>query len=358
MNIEDLDDDQLEPYFKESVIIFDSSALLEIYSYPKETREELYKSIFNLLEGRLWLPSHVIYEYRKNKSHVITKPISSYKSLTHPSSNKSDDGYVKKIDNSVRDIDRCINKDIEGQFKSLIEFTKSADKHPFIEDSIHNKFRIVLDDFKKEVASLKDGLKEYIEELEKFKEVQEKAINQTLMDDDLEKYILDKFVAGQKFTFDQLISIAAEGKFRYEEKIPPGYEDKSEKIGLQKYGDLIIWKEILAYSKLTQKDVIFVTNDSKDDWWEFERKSKSTVPRYELLKEFRDITERNILMYRPDKFYYLAKKNLQAEITEGALESISESQLSGNRSMREEYIEGRSLFLSQPKEFILQGFSA
>ena len=45
---------------------------------------------------------------------------------------------------------------------------------------------------------------------------------------------------------------AREGKFRYSEKIPPGYMDeyKNKKDGLQKYGDLFAWKQILDIGKI------------------------------------------------------------------------------------------------------------
>lgn len=44
--------------------------------------------------------------------------------------------------------------------------------------------------------------------------------------------------------------------------------DAKKKDGVRKYSDLIIWKEILKYAKTHQKDIIFVTDDVKADWWE------------------------------------------------------------------------------------------
>ena len=339
LNIMDLEDDQLKPYFMHSTVVFDSSALLEIYNYPLATRHQLYDNVFSLFTNRLWLPSHVMYEYRKNRKHVIEKPIKTYKSLTHPTSNKSDDGYVKKINDSLIEIEKMTRDTVGGQLNALIEFTKNSDKHPFMNAGVHTEFVTAVELFQQNIQSLKSSLSSYIEKIEDFKSQQEVAIKKTLVHDDLEQYIMENFSGGTKFTYKQLLAIAVEGKFRYDEKIPPGYEDQSQKIGLQKYGDLIIWKEILQYAGTNKKDVIFVTNDGKDDWWEFEVKSRKTIPRHELIKEFHDTTDQTVLMYRPDSFYHLAKINLDANITDDSLEVISESQMNNNAHLRSEHIE-------------------
>lgn len=44
--------------------------------------------------------------------------------------------------------------------------------------------------------------------------------------------------------------------------------DAKNKDGVRKYSDLIIWMEILRYAKTNHKNIIFVTDDVKVDWWE------------------------------------------------------------------------------------------
>ena len=51
------------------------------------------------------------------------------------------------------------------------------------------------------------------------------------------------------FTEEEIWDIEQEGALRYEQCIPPGYSDKDKDIN--KYGDLIIWKELLG--KLIKK---------------------------------------------------------------------------------------------------------
>ena len=106
-----------------------------------------------------------------------------------------------------------------------------------------------------------------------FKQIQsaEKEISDVREDDDLLKALEDYFTVGRGFTFDEILAVTKEGKHRYEFKIPPGYGDlyTKEKKGTQiLFGDLIIWKQILEFSKEKQLPIILILNDiTKDDDW-------------------------------------------------------------------------------------------
>ena len=56
------------------------------------------------------------------------------------------------------------------------------------------------------------------------------------------------------------------GEARFQQRIPPGFEDDSK--GDNKYGDLIIWFEMLEFVSNNQKfsKAIFLSNDQKKDW--------------------------------------------------------------------------------------------
>jgi len=46
-----------------AIIVFDSSALLDLYFLPKPERLKVNIEIFKKLKDRLWIPSHVQFEY-------------------------------------------------------------------------------------------------------------------------------------------------------------------------------------------------------------------------------------------------------------------------------------------------------
>ena len=114
------------------------------------------------------------------------------------------------------------------------------------------------------------------------------------------------------------MEVAKEGKIRYEEEIPPGYEDGKEKIGLQKYGDLFAWKQILECASSKQKDFILVTNDVKPDWFEEDKKT----PRFELLKEFHEQANKSIWLFSMKNFIYHINALLDNQIHDTVLQDI------------------------------------
>jgi hypothetical protein len=70
---------------------------------------------------------------------------------------------------------------------------------------------------------------------------------------------------------------------RYAARIPPGYRDKGKEDG--GVGDLAIWLTILDVCAARGRDALFVSEDSKDDW--FHRSGDQRLfPRYELAEEF------------------------------------------------------------------------
>ncbi|RIX59285.1 hypothetical protein D3P08_03780 [Paenibacillus nanensis] len=88
---------------------------------------------------------------------------------------------------------------------------------------------------------------------------------------------------GANFKTEELMKIFEEGESRYLVNFPPGFRDLT-KQDYRKFGDLIIWKELIRKSKETSKPIIFITDDVKSDWWE--KDYKSVRPHPELFEEF------------------------------------------------------------------------
>lgn len=72
--------------------------------------------------------------------------------------------------------------------------------------------------------------------------------------------------------------------YRYENKIPPGYEDKNKEDG--GIGDLLIWFTILELAEKYKKDIVFISGDEKKDWF-YQVDKQSLYPKFELTAEFR-----------------------------------------------------------------------
>ena len=302
-----ISDEKETNLWKDSIFIFDSSALLDFYFLPKPTREKIYNEIFKELKGRLWLPFHVQYEYLKNRESTITKPINeSYSPLK----------------NDISNIEKTTKSQILNKIDSISNATKKDNKHPHIEQTEIEKFRILANKFLEEIKSFESAILLNIKEAEN--EILDLKTNDDVFDS-LNNY----FDVGREFLFNEIIEITKEGKHRYEFKIPPGYGDyyKKEKQGTQIFGDLIIWKQILEYSKEKKKNVIFITNDiTKDnDWCYVDKKSTDRIlkPREELIKEIKDYSGVDLWMYSLSQFLFNANKYLESSIQENTLQYFS-----------------------------------
>jgi hypothetical protein len=117
--------------------------------------------------------------------------------------------------------------------------------------------------------------------------------------------LLDRRV-GDKWPPEKLAALKKEGEDRYAKKIPPGYKDIKKDAGeYDKYGDLIIWKEVIAKAKAEKRPVIFISDDLKEDWWWIHR-GRKIAPRPELIEEFRAESAQDFHIYEFTQFLRFA----------------------------------------------------
>ncbi|MCH4830932.1 PIN-like domain-containing protein [Flavobacterium columnare] len=293
--------------WKDAIIVFDSSALLDLYYSPKSERQKIDTEIFTELKDRLWLPNHVQYEFLKNRENKIKKPIAEkYEPLK------------KKIEN----LTTIQKSEIPKRIDEIIRETIKGDKHPHLKQDTLNDFKIIVEDFVKKTEEFQ---KKILGEIS----IVEKEITDVENDDDVLNSLETHFKVGREYSFAEIIEITKEGKHRYEFKIPPGYGDyyNGEKKGTQIFADLIIWKQILEFSKEVKKSIIFITNDTKkdEDWCYIDKKATEQrihSPREELIKEIKDNSSVDFWMYNLPQFLYQAKKHLNSTIKDETIQNL------------------------------------
>lgn len=293
--------------WQDAIFIFDSSALLDFYFLPPETRSKIFELFATKLKNRLWIPSQVKYEYYKNREKIIRKPISEkYKPLKDENLNAIKK-YIKEIENKLSDLK---NK------------TKKEDKHPHISQEEIDAFLVKTEAFKKESAVFEDSIVKKISQVEK-------EINQLPSNDDVLKAVTDLFKVGRYYDFREIIEITKEGKHRYEYLVPPGYEDlkDKDKKGTQIFGDLIIWKQIIEFATEIKKPIVLICNDLKEDWCHLEEnitEKRIERPREELIKEIYDSSEVDFWMYNQPQFLYKSNEYFNAEIEKQNIDNLTE----------------------------------
>lgn len=248
--------EEFEQLWNNCLFVFDTNTLLNMYRYSRETVDAYIKVLEEIKsKNQLWLPYQVGLEFHENRINVIFE-------------------YEKSYDEILSIINRT-KEDIQQKYKN----------HPFLD----------LGSIGEEMSK---GLAGVITTIKQKKDDHPKWIEK---DEVLEK--LNKIFegnTGNNFDLARMIKIKEEGKERYDKKIPPGFKDV-QKPEEKKYGDLILWYQILEKAKDCKKPIILISGDVKEDWW-LEKDGKRLMPLPQLKKEMLDKAGVDFHIYTADNF--------------------------------------------------------
>jgi hypothetical protein len=143
------------------------------------------------------------------------------------------------------------------------------------------------------------------------------------IDESIVKLLNDK--VGKPYSLERLEQICQEGLLRCKLMLPPGYKDvkDKDKHGIKKYGDLILWFQIIDAAKEKEKPIILISEDLKDDWW-WSPSDTRLGPRPELIQEFTSKTNMLFYMYSLDQFMEYANKYIDTKIDEELIKEAKE----------------------------------
>lgn len=288
--------------FEEGLFVFDTNVLLDLYRLPHEAKEDLLLILESKeLKNRVWLPFQAQLEYIYNKNGVIREQNTKF------------DVVSDKVDGFQNEIHK-----LAASIKDEIDELNLKKRHSSIEAE-----KYINDELFK--ASI-DKLNEFKEELSDLKREQPDIADRDLIGDRIATIFKNK--VGKGFDKAELQDIYKKGNDRYKNKIPPGYKDDKkegshfyeDKEYIRKYGDLILWKEIIQKAEKDKTEyIVLVSSDLKDDW-----RGKHNTVRYELLNEiYYTATKLKIFhIYDSSNFMKYAKEHLKLEVSE---ESIQEA---------------------------------
>lgn len=264
----ELPEERIKEIWEDSLIVFDTNVLLNLYRYNEDARTE-FINVIKFYKERLWIPYQVGLEFHRRREEIMRKNAKAYNVLAEK-----------------------ISKELVGVVSSLeSEYTR----HPYIS-----------------IKDIKKRVEKCAESITKTLEKQALAHPDYSNGDEILQSITELFDGrvGSDFEEKDLEALYKEGEKRYANKIPPGYCDEKNKKDKGKrslYGDLVVWKQTINHCKELSKSVIFITDDHKTDWWD--KADGKHTPRKELIKEFADSTGQSIIIYDSRKFLEYAKNN-------------------------------------------------
>ena len=293
-----------------TIIVFDTNSLLNVFRFTPEASKE-YFEIIQSIQDKIYIPYLVALEFHFHKSETLLLNeinVTKFKNNFSKNWNKLKSEAAKTLFSSLsyrNDIDK---KELNAYLSDLLN---SEDLN------IENKL------------------------VEKISSISE---NQTNIFNALVEIMHSK--TGERYTQDMITKIEKEGEERYKNGIPPGFNDANKKLSRsyngikyqQKFGDLIIWKDIINKAKEDRiKHVIFVTSDGKRDSktdlnykvcvgndGNGKKKYQIIGPRIELIEEMKNETGADF--YLMDELEFM-KQFSQEEVSSQVAKSISDTLL-------------------------------
>ncbi|MDN5049535.1 PIN-like domain-containing protein [Aliarcobacter butzleri] len=288
----------------DTIFVFDTNVLLNLYSYTEQTREDFF-SLLDIVKDRVWIPYHVGLEYQRNRLSVIRTE--------------------KKI------------------FNDLIAYISNIKKNLDTNSLQSLKLKQRLPKINEETIKLQ---KKIIEELDKYSELVKEWDNKQpcVRSEDLIRERIDKIFDNKIGEIpknqEYLNELFKSGKERYENKIPPGYEDEKTKKDyssfkynnleyIPMYGDYIIWEQLINEVKNKDlKSLLFITDDVKEDWlYLIDSNGKKEIgPRVELVDEILEKTNIELFhIMKSSDFLINGKEFFNSKIKDDSIEELNES---------------------------------
>lgn len=248
-----------------ATLAFDSSTLLNLYSYSEQTREDFLQFLEDL-KNKIWLPHQSAYEFEKNRVRIIGEQITFGTNLRKLLS------YIaKKFVKEVKGIHPKVGREFQSPFLPIEDIQSLL---AAMTDQIDDKLKPVQDEYEGFLTD--DPIRERLNEI-----------------------TYDRI--GKRFSQLDLKKIYDDGLRRYDLCQPPGYLD-ANKPGVEKYGDLIIWRQLINRAKETGENIYFISDDAKDDWWQKNREGPDGA-RHELIEEMEEHTSKRFLISKGGDFY-------------------------------------------------------
>ncbi|CCH31239.1 PIN domain-containing protein [Actinosynnema sp. NPDC047251] len=283
----------------EGLVVLDANVLLNLYRYNTGARDDLL-SVMDRIGDHLWVPHQAMREFWRNRDSVL---------------------------GALRDAAREATATLEKSSRSAENAISVWAKKSALPDKLRDDLRAELD--------------------RAFTTVRQAIDRQTDTDASAHTYDTDKdhvltrlseLLArriGAPLPSEEHEKALREAESRIRDQQPPGYLDHDKDPDLR-VGDYLVWEQLLCEAAGRECDVLFVTSDTKDDWWERSR-DELRGPRHELSVEFRERTGRRLFMVQPQDLLRHAN-SLDVEVDPKSADEVARVLTSWGRDV-EDYLD-------------------
>lgn len=308
--------EDFQAIWQSAIFILDANILLNMYRYPEEAQGQLL-SVLQSVSHRLWVPYQAALEFQRNRLTIIAEQ--------------------KKRFSDVRKVLEGSKSGMTAELESLQLKKRHSSIQP---DEL--------------ILALDTQITEFLSKLEQLEANQLEVTSHDSIREKLDQLLAGKI--GEAFSQDEIDKIYKEGEARFKAGIPPGYRDVKKEtenkndsfcyggvVYQKKFGDLVLWKQIIQKSLQDSIEaIIFLTDDEKDDWWWIvdAQGKKKIGPRPELIDEIiRETEQKNkyFYMYNSEQFLRYSKQYLNTSVTDESISQVREIANDVRRTGSERY---------------------
>ncbi len=277
-----LTENDIAGMWQEGIFAFDANMLLNVYQYSDKTEKSFFE-VLRKLDNRIWVPYQAAYEYQERRLAVISEQHKAYQTVIRL---------------------------LEENLQSFVKGTKAFEKHTHID-----------------ISQIRTNLKEAVDKIkspiQKARSEHPKLHESDTLRDTIDELFKGKI--GQPYLSEEdLARLYITAEQRYQLRIPPGYMDANKDSSYsKKYGDVILWFQLIDHARSHKKPIIFITDDLKEDWWSL-HEGNIIGPRPELVQEMFTKAGVQFHMYEGYKFIERAEKFLSIEHQQAVIDEIKD----------------------------------
>lgn len=249
---------------QQGVIALDTNVLLNLYRYNEKTVDDLLK-VANAASDRIFVPHQVIREFWRNRQSVLAG-----------------------LGSASKDAHSALSKNSTSTKDAIARWAKSV----ALPESQRSELMEEVDEFYGKIIERMgdDG-------------VRVTAHAPTAEDTLLQK--LDGLLTGSvgpELPDEEWRDAVEEGERRVENLIPPGYMDVDKlesDLPERASGDYLVWHQLLLEGAERKVDLVLVTADAKEDWWNRGDRGVIIGARRELIEEYLQLTGCRLFLLEP-----------------------------------------------------------
>ncbi|MFD9983535.1 PIN-like domain-containing protein [Streptomyces massasporeus] len=298
------DSPERSDFFTQGTVVLDTNVLLSLYEYTPVAREQVLNALKSV-QNRLWLPHQVGLEFVRGRHRVIAERAKALKDAP---------GLLNR---KLGEANKAIIGAREFVQELLIKYARDTESSENLASKISSQaVDSLLSDWKKELIELVKGLKEH-DLAPSSMEAHDPVLPEVAK-------LFGKNIAEPPTPSEVKRRVNEASSYRFPNKIPPGFSDAGKGTPLSEAGDFLLWEEIIRFiaSSSEHGRLLFVSRDTKEDWYEPEELGRGRRPWPSLASELRMRAGAELRIETPGQFYRGVNRFLHAEIADETYEEI------------------------------------